>query len=80
MPSPRLKNQTITMLDGSKVRGKNIRLCSDFLFSVLEGVNPTSTVGLVRHGGLELPVKRTRGRSRWLVAGHGLPYTDSYAD
>jgi hypothetical protein len=75
MAGTRIKNQTITLEDGSKVRGKNVRLCSDFLFRwLLGGANPTSTIGSVRHGGLELPVKRTRGRSRWVVAGPGAIY------
>lgn len=74
MASLRLKNQTVTLNDGEKVRGKNIRMCSPSLFEARGGTEPTRTVGLVYQDGWEIPVKRTRGRSRWIQAGCGMTY------
>lgn len=75
MAGQRIYGQTIVLEDGSRVAGKNIRLTTTNKFLDLYGTNPTRTVGVARVGGREIPVRRTRGRSRWEQAGDGVFYS-----
>ena len=70
----RIPNQTITLRSGEKVFGKNIRVCTQYLFECLGGTDATCTVGIARVDGQEIPVTRTRGRSKWVQAGVGERY------
>jgi len=77
MPAERVRNQKITLSDGSVVSAKTVRRCSDFLFSRLTNFNRTilgKTVGTAKVNGYEIPVRRTRGRNGpWIQEGAGRP-------
>lgn len=75
MTSRGLSDQKIVLRGGKVIRGKYIRLCSQEEFEVLGGSRPTKTIGYARVKGSEIPVKRTRGRSRWVQAGNGVGYS-----
>ena len=75
MANNRVYGQTIVLSDGARVQNKNIRLATEALFSRFGGTGPTKTVGIARVSGREIPVRRTRGRSRWEQAGEGVFYS-----
>lgn len=80
MAGTRIQDQKITLSDGTKVAGKSIRLCTPGLFMTIGGSAPTRTIGTAKVNGVEIPVKRTRGRSRWVQAGKGAYYSATYGE
>lgn len=74
MPAERIQNQTITLTDGVKVSGKTVRRASIGLIGDLTGnISETKgTFGTAKVRGLEIPVRRTRGRNGpWVQIGYG---------
>lgn len=73
MAAERIQNQTVTLLDGTKVTGKTIRRASDILFERLSAqIANSKTLGTAKVNGFEIAVQRGRGRNGpWYQVGVG---------
>jgi len=76
MPAERIQNQLVKLADGRKVTGKTVRRASRRMVDILsDSFNVflgKGTFGTAKVDGLEIPVKRSRGRNGpWVQMGSG---------
>jgi hypothetical protein len=57
-----LSDQTVTLTNGKKLRGKFVERCGEHRFKEVGGGDPEGKIGIVYADGKYRPVRRTSGR------------------